>query len=229
MKLPGRLSATTLGDVLGALHRARAGGVLELEEPSGRRHHVYLAGGLVLDVDTQLAVPRLGELLVAERLVESDVARRTASRQVGQPGRPIGELFVAAGVARGVVSAGLRRQSRARLDALFALRDASLRFHVFGGRRSASEAPLSPREFLHGRPRARGEAPSGGARRTDTRSRHLAVLGLDSGASQADVTRAFRRLARTHHPDLCRDASTRATALRRFAELSSAYHALLTG
>src|SRR5260221_423910 len=37
MHLPGRLRTTTLGDLLGALHRAGATGTLELAELRGRR------------------------------------------------------------------------------------------------------------------------------------------------------------------------------------------------
>ncbi|RYE89284.1 MAG: molecular chaperone DnaJ, partial [Myxococcales bacterium] len=46
MQLPGKLSLSTLGDLLGALHRGRTSGVLVLRETrglsAGRRHHIHL-------------------------------------------------------------------------------------------------------------------------------------------------------------------------------------------
>ncbi|HVY49422.1 MAG TPA: hypothetical protein VHB21_26200, partial [Minicystis sp.] len=115
MFLPGRLAASTLGDVLGALHRVRVTGVVELTEVSGanggvpgRRHSITLADGLVADVDGTANGPGLA----------------------------------------------------ARLEALFALSDASIRFHV--ARRAPSAPPVAPRDFLHGRPRARDKKPGVG-------------------------------------------------------------------
>jgi hypothetical protein len=59
MFLPSRLTSATLGDVLGALHRARITGTVELRELSGvvagRRHAISLADGMVTAVDTPLA------------------------------------------------------------------------------------------------------------------------------------------------------------------------------
>ena len=49
MRLPGRLKATTLGDLLGSLHRARTNGTLEVVEDSGRSHRVFLQAGLVVE------------------------------------------------------------------------------------------------------------------------------------------------------------------------------------
>lgn len=50
---------------------------------------------------------------------------------------------------------------------------------------------------------------------------YFQVLGLDVGASDADIKAAYRRLARTCHPDLCGPASA-----NRFAELGEAYRFL---
>ena len=50
---------------------------------------------------------------------------------------------------------------------------------------------------------------------------YFQVLGLDVGASDADIKAAYRRLARTCHPDLCGPASA-----DRFAELGEAYRFL---
>lgn len=63
MHLPGRLSSSTLGDLLGSLHRERITGTVELRELGGpfwgrgvpgRIHRVHLRGGLVVAVDTAL-------------------------------------------------------------------------------------------------------------------------------------------------------------------------------
>ena len=66
MQLPGRLSASTLGDLLGALHRERTSGRLELAEirgpigrsVAGRIHRIHLVSGLVTTVETELPDPR---------------------------------------------------------------------------------------------------------------------------------------------------------------------------
>lgn len=54
MRLPGRLRAATLGDLLGQMVRERVSGTLELREvagPSaGRAHHIHLRAGLVVAV-----------------------------------------------------------------------------------------------------------------------------------------------------------------------------------
>ena len=53
------------------------------------------------------------------------------------------------------------------------------------------------------------------------------VLGVEAGASPAQIKAAWRRLARTNHPDLTGDdpAASRA-ATRRMAEINDAYAAL---
>jgi curved DNA-binding protein CbpA len=48
---------------------------------------------------------------------------------------------------------------------------------------------------------------------------HYTLLGVRSDASPREIRRAYRRLARQHHPDL----SPRRDAPRRFAELAHAY------
>ncbi len=56
------------------------------------------------------------------------------------------------------------------------------------------------------------------------------VLGVEAGASPALIKAAWRRLARTNHPDLTGDdpAASRA-ATRRMAEINDAYAALTRG
>ncbi|MEB2312131.1 MAG: J domain-containing protein [Polyangiaceae bacterium] len=243
MQLPGRLAATTLGDLLGALHRERASGVLELVERSGasagRAHRIVLDAGLVRDVETALGVPRVGEILRREGFIDGGAARLLARRLVAAPTLRAGEVLVGeCGVSSGALGAALRFQLRARLDRLFELADGQIRFHVTGVPRPRERAvPLSPHEFLHGRPRARGASrrapapsPATPSKRHDpVRARALTVLGLGPAADRASVQRAFRALAREAHPDRFPAASAeeRETLRRRFAELSAAYHALV--
>jgi hypothetical protein len=149
-------------------------------------------------------------------------------------------------VSRDLVSAGLRRQLRQKLEALFQLKDAQLTFRV-PRPHDKHRTPLSPGEFLHGRPRARprarytaqeqsssSHAGSSGSSSSSTRQPHgtrthaYATLGLLPGADRAMIQQAFRRLALNLHPDRFpnADASERARLLTRFAQLSAAYHAL---
>ncbi len=51
---------------------------------------------------------------------------------------------------------------------------------------------------------------------------HYALLGVRSDASAREIRRAFRRLARQHHPDL----NPRPDGSARFAELADAYAVL---
>jgi hypothetical protein len=167
------------------------------------------------------------------------------SRRIAQaPDRRAGELLVdEAHIDPDLVRAALRYQLRRRLDKLFTIGDAGLRFRVALKRAAgAGDIPLSPHEFLHGRPRKRDGVRAPRARRSEppprspplyradpTRARHLAVLGLGPGAAPADVQRAFRKLAAAAHPDRHPSASPRerAALVQRFAELSAAYHRLI--
>jgi len=237
VRLPGRLRGTTLGDLLGRLHRERATGVLELVEVEGmtrgRSHRVHFEAGLVSEVETKFPVARLGEILKQQGFVGDDALRRLTRELTRAPTRRSGEILVEdQKLTFQAVGAALRRQLRLRLDALFQLEDAELRFHVPRADRNP-QIPLSPREFLHGRPRGRraaAPAPAAAPRPNDrARVRALAVLGLDAAASRDSVQRAFRKLASTLHPDRHPGASPseRASLLQRFAELSAAYHLLV--
>src|SRR5687768_17602482 len=135
MNLPGRLKLTTLGDVLGALHRERADGVLELIEQgsaaAGRRHRVYLRGGLVEDAETDLAHPRLGEILVGPGTLQRDALSALLRRLIESPDRRVGEVLLSELNGSEVdVGRALRSQLRAKLEAIFRLSDALLRFSV---------------------------------------------------------------------------------------------------
>lgn len=77
-------------------------------------------------------------------------------------------------------------------------------------RRSAKEQASAGSEGASSRP----EPPR------DPRLQALAQLGLDPGASPAAIKRAYRRLAKAHHPDLGGDAEA-------FRRLDAAYRSLL--
>jgi hypothetical protein len=238
MKLPGRLRLTTLGDALGALHRAGASGILELSEDRGSTHRIHLAQGVVTDIETNLSRQRLGDLLAGQGFLGARALARLARRLLESPSRRAGEILVEEGLASAdLISAGLRRQLRQKLEALFQLSDAQLTFRIPRPQRG-ERTPLSPGEFLHGRPRKRARdaesaprsepRPSSRAAPPGARARAFATLGLLPGADRATIQQAFRRMARNLHPDRFPNAAPteRARLLSRFAELSAAYHAL---
>jgi hypothetical protein len=257
MILPGRLSLAPLGDVLGALHRARVHGVLELVErvpPSGgahpgRRHHVHLALGLVARVESALPVPPLGEWLAGREGAPRDARARLGRALALDATRLAGELAVELGLASPAdVALALRAQLRARLDALFSLPDATVRFHVARPALRARGPVLLPSDFLHGRPRARDvqASPRAGAAaprreaqgtaraRPEPRGREhalsrssaLGLLGLTGDPTPDEVRRAFRRRASEVHPDRA-VGEQGADRTRALAALSAAYHTLI--
>lgn len=71
-------------------------------------------------------------------------------------------------------------------------------------------------------------APPAAARPPDPRLAAIRLLGLLPGADAEAIKRAYRRLARTWHPDLSpgADDARRRLLERRFAELTDAYEAL---
>jgi len=283
MLLPGRLSATTLGDLLGMLHRERITGQLELREmglagkvlPYARHHRIFLETGLVVDVETDLPVPRLGEFLRREGLLGDESLRRLLRRLKAGDRRTAGEILVGERLlSPEVVGVALRRQLCERMDALFTIADASVAFHPARPRPVPAWriGPLPPSAFLHGRPRSRdkrrGEAggpasaasprsrrgwaegpaswrepprsevprseipPRSEVRVTpldEMRVRACQLLGVSLDADEAEVRRAFRRLASELHPD-CHGAAGEDAQRRmgaRFAALSAAYHLLV--
>jgi len=247
MRLPGRLGLTTLGDVLGALHRGACSGVLALREESGvsagAEHEILLSRGLVARVSTPLELTPVGELLEREGVLPSGTAERLVRALRPGHGRRLGELLVRARVLEQArLREVLRRQSLRRLDALYGLRDARLGFHVAGRPASGTgivgaAALLAPREFLHGRRRLRDLTVAGSPREAGRavavdageRESALRALGLDRDARAADIRRAFRRMAASAHPDLAsaRGAPSDGREAARFAQLSAAYHTLI--
>lgn len=237
MFLPGNLGNTTLGDVLGRLHRQMVSGILELIEErsavAGRRHKIHLDHGSITRVESPGAGPPIGELLVREGKITGDQHRGLLRDLRNQPGRLAGAVLVEAGlVSSQALACALAAQTKARVDGLFELRDVSLRFHAG---RLVTGVKLSPSEFLHGRPRARERrcsARSGWPRearpsaQTESRSEALETLGLAEGASREQIRHAFRKLAITVHPDLHPGADKQLIE-SRFASLSAAYHYLI--
>jgi hypothetical protein len=251
VQLPGRLSSSTLGDVLGALHRGRVSGNLELTECGssaivpGRRHRIHLARGLVTRVESASPAPLLGEILARHGLVDRlGLTAVTMLRAAGDQ-RLAGEILIAGGYTDlDRIEWALRNQTRERLDGLYRLRDAQLSFHPARFERSGHEGaalPLTPREFLEGRPRRRDPqrqsrppraAPrpsrrAGGSSPLDAaRLAARAILEVEPEASPEDVRRAFRRIAGKLHPDRAPTEADRKRYAAEFARLSAAYHLL---
>lgn len=244
MNLGGRLSLTTLGDVLGTLHREHATGLLELTEDqgpaAGRVHRIVLEMGYVPQIDTPLVVPRLGECLVEMGVVdESLVSEFLTPGFLGRESR-IGTRLVDAGAVKpDHLASAVRQQVVARLERMFQIREARIAFRVPRPRIRAWDArpPLGPHDFLYGRTRAgeRSGARTGysaGRIREPggmTRRQALCRLGVGQNADLGEVRRAFRRLALTEHPDRHPEACAeeRLRLHRSFVELSRAYHALV--
>jgi DnaJ-domain-containing protein 1 len=236
MNLPGRLKLSTLGDMLGVLHRAGASGVLELIEQdgsvAGRTHRVYLDGGLIDGVESRFAVPKLGEIMLREGLLGLEGVRLLLRKLIEQPGKKAGQILLDERLVNSsLLEASLRAQLKARLEALFKLRDALVRFHVRRPPRGRRASLLSPREFLHGRPRARTGRPE--PRRSEPsvdapQRASYEILGLSPGADTEAVRRAFRKLAALHHPDRHPGATPAEKAIlaQRFSQITAAYHRL---
>ncbi|HEY4013100.1 MAG TPA: J domain-containing protein [Polyangiaceae bacterium] len=228
MQLPGRLRATTLGDLLGVLHRACATGTLELVEDRGRTHRIHLGQGLVAAVELDGTAASLAEILRTDGAADDDVLRRSLLRAMAS-NRLHGEVLVHEfRVSPKVVDSALRRQILERLAALEKLSDARIAFRV-AVRPPAwalRSVPLAPRDFLHGRSRARER--SAPPRETATGPSAWRVLGVAPGTDMAEIKRAYRRLARAVHPDLhpgATDEERRALEVR-FAEITEAYRAV---
>jgi DnaJ-domain-containing protein 1 len=246
MNLPGRLRTTTLGDMLGTLHRAKATGTLELAEDTGRIHRVHLSVGLVMAVEIDGATSTLAEILKREHGIDDSVLRRSFLRAISSQ-RLHGDVLVEDfRIGDVVVDTALRRQIRSRLERLEQLSDARVLFRVTvrPPRGALTDAPLEAPAFLAGRRRARdraGQAPrpertraysSPDSPSSPACSHHASawrVLGVSAGADPAEIKRAYRRLARTFHPDLHPSASEdeRRALAQRFQAVTEAYRALV--
>jgi hypothetical protein len=257
MHLPGRLSSSSLGDLLGSLYRQRITGTVELTEACspqgrgvpGRLHRVHLRGGLVVAVDTAIPVLPLGEILRRDGQCSREAVRLLVTRIEAGDRRAAGVILESAGLASAeTIRGALHAQLRERVDALFTLEDARVAFRTARPLPlAAGSTPLSPVEFLHGRPRHRDQGARVGARTEehtppppsgvrpvrsdlDPADEHARLLlGLPRGAAVSDVRRAFRRLASALHPDRIAGAALeeQERSAARFVELATAYHRLV--
>jgi len=230
MQLPGRLRATTLGDLLGALHRGAATGTLELTTDDGRAHRVHLSAGLVTSVEIDGASPPLAELLKSSGAVDAGTAKRAVLRAMSSQ-RLVGEVLVSEfHLASEVVDAALRDQLLARLRELESLKDARIGFRVTV--RPPPEAlrdhPLGPKEFLRGRRRARDRSATPQFPTSQPNDAYT-LLGVPRDANADEIRSAFRRLARELHPDRHPGATSdeRRSLALRFAQVAAAYQALV--
>ena len=242
MQLPGRLKATTLGDLLGALHRSASTGTLELVEPNGRGHRVHLANGLVTAVELDRATASLAEILRRQDEIDEDTLRRSLLRAMASR-RLHGEVLVRDfHLSPIVVGRALRRQVMLRLQVLEELGDAQVCFRVTvrPPRGALTDEPLHAPEFLTGRKRTRDRAGgASGTHRTSTsalpggwdpaRAQAYRALGVSFNADATEVKQAYRRLVRAYHPDLHPDAThdERRSLSARFSEVTAAYRSLV--
>ena len=230
MQLPGRLRMTTLGDLLGTLHRAGASGTLELVEDRGRTHRVHVASGLVTSVEIDGASPTLAELLKSAGALDDGTLRRALLRSLASR-RLVGEVLASDfHVSPDVIDGALREQLALRLRALETILDARVSFRVAvrPPREALHARPLEPNEFLRGRRRARDRERTPMPKPAADSSAYT-LLGVERDADAAEIRRAFRRLARELHPDRHPHASEperRALAVK-FAQVAAAYQALV--
>lgn len=233
MQLPGRLRATTLGDLLGALYRQGASGTLELVEDRGRTHRVHIAQGLVTAVEIDGATPPLAELLKTSGALDDGTMRRALLRALTSQ-RLVGEVLADDfHVSPDVIDGALRDQLSLRLRALEAIEDARIFFRVTvrPPREALKDRPLQASEFLRGRRRARDRQAQTPPSPTPqpVESSAYTLLGVARDADAAEIRRAFRRLARELHPDKHPEATEterRALAVK-FAQVAAAYQALV--
>lgn len=250
MNLCGRLGLTTLGDLLGSLHRVEARGTLELLEETGpaagRNHRLHFDRGQLLFIESALLANRLGEMLVAKRLLSRAQQVQLLAALQDNPGKTTGQFLTELNwVSHDELRETVRQQTTERLFALYELKDARVTFHVARPMplEPSATAPLTPEEFLRGRPRTRDRKPAATDRARGCNSpentangadpmrrRALLLLGLESHADTADVKRAFRRMAARLHPDrhLIAPRDQQELARERFSQVTEAYH-LLTG
>ncbi len=203
MQLPAALEQTTLGDLLGTLHRGRAFGVLELQEwLTSRRHEIQFWDGQVVQVNVSRAdTAPLGEVLcrrVANPFLPAAIHRATL--RLGDR-RSLGERLIAAGVvSREQLNDALLHLYCERLCWLEQLPRAKVRFRPLPGR-THWDIQLGPESFLHGRLRHRRRTQPAQSPSISAAARDYAALGIAPNASSAEIKRAFRAAVRAHHPD----------------------------
>lgn len=260
MHLPRRLSASTLGDLLGTLYRGHTTGVLELRESayvlgpgaSGRVHRIHLYSGAVSGIETPLSAHPLGEMLQHQGLLPPFALERLLSKiERGDP-RMSGVILIEEGLLpKELVRRGLHRQLREKIDIIYALSDAEVRFYTARPLSDTARrlGQLEPSVFLYGRPRARDRIKASGQRTAhktahqeetpppasgvrcidESKRRAYKTLGLSEDADIPTIRKTFRRMAIALHPDRFIHAGDeiRAHTTARFAEVSAAYHLLV--
>jgi DnaJ-domain-containing protein 1 len=182
----------------------------------------------VVAVELDGAGASLAELLRRERAADDDVLRRSLLRAMASQ-RLHGEVLIDEfRLSPSVVGLALRKQLLVRLASLEQLADARVCFRVAvrTPRGALQDRPLEPREFLYGRRRARERAVAS-SNHEDASA--WSVLGLSPGADPAAIKQAYRRLARTVHPDLHPQATPeeRRHLEVRFSQIHEAYRALV--
>ncbi len=248
MNLCGRLSLTTLGDLLGSLYRSRARGALELIEDrgplAGRVHRLHVDDGRLCFIESPLGAEKLGELLLRRRLISHKMHYDLLARLEHDPTLTTGKFATELHwVDPSAIGQLVHEQTSRRLLSLFQLHEARVAFRIARpvNDRIVANVPLCAEEFLHNRPRARDREESKAAptatyesavQPIDSRRRRaLLVLGLSPHANTTDVKVAFRRIAARLHPDrhLVAPQNQQDLARQRFAQVTEAYHLLLAG
>ncbi len=240
MHLPGRLRSTTLGDLLGTLHREGATGTMELAELRGRVHRVHMLRGYVAAVELDGASASLAEMLRRRQVIGEETLRRSLLRAMSSR-RLHGEVLVRDfRLSPSVVDDALRAQLQNRLEILDQLTDAQICFRVAvrAPRGALTDVPLRPSEFLGGKRRARdrthdtrdsSQARSASASTPRPRVEACRVLGIADSADATEVKRAYRRLVHATHPDLHPGATPdeKRTLAARFQQITEAYRHLV--
>jgi DnaJ-domain-containing protein 1 len=233
MHLPGRLRATTLGDLLGTLHRAGATGTLELAELRGRVHRIHMLRGYVAAVELDGASASLAEMLRRRQVADEETLRRSLLRAMSSR-RLHGEVLVREfRLSPSVVDDALRAQLVNRLEILDQLADAQICFRVAirPPRGALTDEPLRVNEFLPGRRRARDRTHDARPPSATPRPRVDAcrILGVPDGADPTEVKRAYRRLVHATHPDLhpLASAEEKRALAARFQQITEAYRSLV--